>query len=124
MDVDGVALVAGAGNPNTIHGIFPKLMTPNVGSGVGRQVALALSSRGISTIVCADLNEEAARKTASECLLVKPTEVPDLSANVIQFDVTDEDSVQRMVNETKRLCGRIDHFINTAGVNDSIDSKS
>lgn len=93
-------------------------MPPTAGSGIGRQVALALASRGVDTIVCADLNEEAARKTAEECTPRKPAQVGELKTHVIQFDVTDEDSVQHMVDETKKLCGRIDHFVNTAGVSE------
>lgn len=88
----------------------------HTGSGIGRQVALAFSSRGISAIVCADINESAARKTAEECLALKPEGVPELATHPLQCDVTDEASVQRMVDETVRLCGRIDHFVNTAGV--------
>ncbi|KAI4118666.1 MAG: hypothetical protein LQ345_001321, partial [Seirophora villosa] len=82
MEVNGVALVAGAG------------------SGIGRQVALAFSSRGISAIVCADINESAARKTTEECLTLKPEGVPELTTHPLQCDVTDEASVQRMVHET------------------------
>ncbi|KAL8706780.1 MAG: hypothetical protein Q9201_000206 [Fulgogasparrea decipioides] len=96
MDIDGITLVAGAG------------------SGIGRQVALALASRGANTIVCADMNETAAQKSAEDCLAQKMD--PDLKTHVVQFNVTDEESVQHMVDETKRLCGRIDHFVNTAGI--------
>ena len=75
-----------------------------------------MASRGMNTIVCADINLEAARSTALECLIGKTSQTTVIKTHAIQFDVKDEASVQRLVDETKNLYGRIDHFVNTAGV--------
>jgi len=75
-----------------------------------------MASRGMNTIVCADINLEAARSTRDECFTHVGAQATDFQTYIIQFDVTDEASVQHMVDETKRLFGRIDHFVNTAGV--------
>jgi len=81
---------------------------------------LAMASRGMNTIVCADLKFAAACSTARECLERKATQTTEFKIRVLQFDVTDEASVQHMVDETKRLFGRIDHFVNTAGVSQEV----
>lgn len=94
----------------------PQLTSEPTGSGIGRQVALAMASRGMNAIVCADLNLESARATAHECTARKATSAPEFEAHALRFDVTDEASVQHMVDETKTRFGRIDHFVNTAGV--------
>ena len=118
MDLNGIALVAGAGTyikPMTTMSTT-RLTSWLAGSGIGRQVALAMASRGIDSIVCADLNETAARKTADECMRHKPAEKAGLLTHVIGFDITNEESVRHMLEETNSTFGRIDHFIVTAGV--------
>jgi len=75
-----------------------------------------MASRGMNTIVCADINLEAADSTANECHTRLRPKGTELKTYFLEFDVTDEKSVQHMVDETKRLFGRIDHFVNTAGV--------
>lgn len=132
MDVNGIALIAGAGKyPSTFLNrthhqsrSIPQLTSQLTGSGIGRQVALAMASRGMNTIVCADLNLESARSTAHECMARKASSAPKFEAHALQFDVTDEASVQHMVDETNRRFGRIDHFVNTAGVSQEMHVSS
>ena len=75
-----------------------------------------MASRGMNTIVCADISLVAAGLTGRECLKRKAMQTTKFQIRALQCDVTDEKSVQHMVDETKRLYGRIDHFVNTAGV--------
>jgi len=75
-----------------------------------------MASRGMNTLVCADINLVAAGLTGRECLKRKAMQTTKFQIRALQCDVTDEKSVQHMVDETKRLYGRIDHFVNTAGV--------
>lgn len=79
-----------------------------------------MASRGMNTIVCADINLEAARSTVSQCEMRKAVQTTRFETYAMQFDVTDETSVQHMVDETKKLFGRIDHFVNTAGVSQEV----
>ena len=86
------------------------------GSGIGREVALTLASRGAHTVVCADINLAAAEQTARMSRYRKAGHVTDFKVRAVHVDVRDEHGVQQMVNEAKSLFGRIDYFVNTAGV--------
>ena len=86
------------------------------GSGIGREVALTLASRGAHTVVCADINLEAAKQTAEQSQSCKAGHVTDYKVHALHVDVRDESSVGQMVDEAKSLFGRIDYFVNTAGV--------
>ncbi|KAL8824812.1 MAG: hypothetical protein Q9170_008032 [Blastenia crenularia] len=97
-DVNGVALVAGAG------------------SDIGREVSKALALRGISFIICADIDLESAKEAASYCVAYRSKALPALKPYYHHVDVTDEKSVQHLLDETKRICGRIDHFVNATGI--------
>lgn len=92
------------------------LITYLTGSGIGREVAFTLASRGAHTVVCADINMEAAKQTAKMSQSRKANHLTDYKVHALQVDVRDEDSVQQMVNQAKSLFGRIDYFVNTAGV--------
>ncbi|KAF4533848.1 Short-chain dehydrogenase/reductase SDR [Lasiodiplodia theobromae] len=84
-------------------------------TGIGQAVAFALYTEG-AQVVCADLEE---RRQGSE-----DTEVPTHEqinkaggkAIFVQTDVTRADSVKRLVKEAVSHFGRIDIFINNAGV--------
>ena len=94
------------------------------GSGIGREVALTLASRGAHTVVCADINLEAAKQTAEKSQSCKAGNVTDYKVHALHVDVRDESSVGQMVDEAKSLFGRIDYFVNTAGVSSSVASVS
>ena len=89
--------------------------SPLTGSGIGREVALTLASRGAHALICADINAEAAKQTA-EMSHSRKAEQTDYRVHTLHVDVKDENSVQQMVIEAKRLFDRIDYFVNTAGV--------
>ena len=84
------------------------------GGGIGREVVKSLVQNGVNTVFCADINTEAAQRTAEACTeLVGPQSV-SLQFPVVYVDVTDEDSVIAMF-ELVRKAGRLDHFVNASG---------
>ncbi|MFE6926031.1 3-oxoacyl-ACP reductase FabG [Nocardia sp. NPDC057663] len=74
--------------------------------GIGLAVAQLLHEHG-AAVVLADLNEAGAQAAA--------TSIGDRAIG-IGCDVTDESSVQGLVDETVRRTGRLDVFVNNAGV--------
>ena len=77
--------------------------------GLGEQAVFALAEAG-ADVVLADINVEKAQKVAEkvraigrECLIVK-TDVGELS------------QVEKMVDKTKEVFGRVDILINNAGI--------
>ncbi|TBL74641.1 SDR family NAD(P)-dependent oxidoreductase [Paenibacillus thalictri] len=77
--------------------------------GLGKAMATALAEAG-SHIVIADMNLEAARKTAAEIEAMGVTTLP------VHVDVTDEDQVNRMVETVINTFGQIDSLFNNAGI--------
>jgi len=78
------------------------------GSGIGRATALVLGARGASVVV-ADVDEASARETAE---LIGA----DARAVSLRCDVTDPESVDRMVAESVDRFGALDFACNVAGV--------
>ena len=76
---------------------------------IGRGIALVLARRG-ANIVIADIDEEAARKTAEEIAAL------GVQSMACQMDVTKRDSVQRAVGRVLERFGHIDILVNNAGV--------
>lgn len=62
----------------------------------------------------ADIHLEAAEEVARRSKTLAKSR--DFRAEAIYIDVTKEDSVQNMANETVQLFGRIDYCVNSAGV--------
>ena len=143
MDIDGVALVVGAGKAQfgetpciglltvpfaelACARLFNSAQSKNTliadltGSGIGREVALTLVSRGARALICGDINLEAAQETADMSCSRKAEHLTDYRAHAFHVDVTNENSVQQMANEANSLFGRIDYFVNTAGVSSGL----
>jgi len=78
-------------------------------SGLGRALAGSLCRRG-ATVVCADIDMDGAEKTVS---LVGQS---GGAAEAVRLDVTREDEVNRIVDETAARHGRLDLMFNNAGV--------
>ncbi|NNH70447.1 3-oxoacyl-ACP reductase FabG [Nocardia uniformis] len=74
--------------------------------GIGLAIAQLFHENG-GTVVLADIDEGGARKAA---------EVVGSCAIGMGCDVTEEDSVQNLVDEAVRWSGRLDVFVNNAGV--------
>jgi 3-hydroxybutyrate dehydrogenase len=79
------------------------------GSGIGRAIAVGLTSLGASVCV-ADVNEGAAREVASQ---LERTGGRAITAHA---DVRDRDQVRRMVETAVGAFGRLDILVNNAGL--------
>ncbi len=78
------------------------------GSGIGREIAKTLSSRGMKVLV-ADININNAQETVS--LIEKE----GYEAAAVYCDVTDLESVKRAVEESVSIYKKIDILVNNAG---------
>ncbi|BCS03322.1 SDR family NAD(P)-dependent oxidoreductase [Aspergillus luchuensis] len=96
MNIDGFALVTGAG------------------SGIGRDCAIAYAIEGAAGVAFADLDPVAATAAAEESKLLATN--PNYRALTIEVNVRDPDSVQEMVDTVVMAFGRIDYSVNSAGV--------
>lgn len=79
------------------------------GSGLGREIAVAVAGAG-SVVVCADANEPAAAETAE---LITSSGGHAAHARV---DVTEEEDVRRLVDDTVGAHGRLDVMFCNAGI--------
>ncbi|MFQ6675257.1 MAG: 3-oxoacyl-ACP reductase FabG [Fidelibacterota bacterium] len=79
------------------------------GQGIGRETALRFAQEGANVVV-AEINPSTGQQTADD---LSPLGVEVL---FVQVDITDRESVRRMVSEVKKKFGRIDVLINNAGV--------
>lgn len=87
----GVAIVTGAGR------------------GIGRAIALKLAEAGARTVIC-DIDSENAKKTAE---LIEEKSGGSIWHSV---DVSDERSVEYLIETTLKTFGRVDFLVNNAGV--------
>ncbi|MFT5696786.1 MAG: meso-butanediol dehydrogenase/(S,S)-butanediol dehydrogenase/diacetyl reductase, partial [Myxococcota bacterium] len=78
-------------------------------SGIGKASILRMAEEG-ATVVCADIQAEAAEATAKEAR--------ELGAKAISLtlDVSDPASVEAAINQTIEEYGRIDSLCNIAGI--------
>lgn len=77
-------------------------------SGIGRATVEAIIAKGGSPII-ADWNEELGRKVATE-----------LNVPFFKVDVSNEEQVKNLVEETVNLYGRLDIMVNNAGISEQI----
>jgi len=78
--------------------------------GIGRSIAQRLHEAG-ANVVIADLDEEVAQSTAAELLAARPD-----GALAVRTDVSDEESVQRMILAAIDGFGGLDILVNNAGI--------
>ncbi len=78
-------------------------------SGIGRATALAFAARGTSVVV-------AARRESALRTLVAEIERTGGKALAVATDVTDEKAVQRLAQRAGQQFGKIDIWVNNAGV--------
>ena len=74
------------------------------GQGIGREIARVLAEHG-ARVVLADVNETAAKEAAA-----------DIDGVGVACDVTSEEQMRSLVADTVRDLGRLDLFVNNAGV--------
>lgn len=77
------------------------------GRGIGAGIALKLASEGVS-VVCADIDAEAAARTAAEC---------GGASSSRGLDVTDRAACDGVVNEVAETFASLDILVNNAGIN-------
>ena len=80
------------------------------GSGIGRATALTLAARG-ATVLCADIDCDAAGKTAAEC-----EERGASAAAAYTVDVADRAAMMALANGVHREFGPLGILVNNAGV--------
>jgi NAD(P)-dependent dehydrogenase (short-subunit alcohol dehydrogenase family) len=83
------------------------------GQGLGEATARALAHAGV-TVVCADIQDEKARKVASDI------QAEGCGADSIKLDVRDEASVKQAVETVISRHNRIDILINNAGTDKTV----
>jgi 3-oxoacyl-[acyl-carrier protein] reductase len=74
------------------------------GQGIGREIARVLTEHG-ATVVLADIDADLAKQTAEE-----------LGGVGVSCDVTSEEQMRSLVADTVRDLGRLDVFVNNAGI--------
>ena len=114
MNIDGFALVTGAGGHRTISLLLLARLIGNSGSGIGLACARLYAIEGASGVAFADINRASAEKAAAESMTIATN--PNYRAIVIEVDVTDPTQVNKMVSRVGKEFGRIDYAVNSAGV--------
>jgi 3-oxoacyl-[acyl-carrier protein] reductase len=79
------------------------------GQGIGRSTALKFASEGAKVAVC-DINLESVNET------MQAVEADGGDAAAFRVDVTDKESITRMVDGVMAKWGRIDTLVNNAGI--------
>ena len=79
------------------------------GQGIGRAIALDLASTGVDVVV-ADINLDAAKGTVSD------VEGKGVRSLPVEVDVSDSDSVEKMVKSSTDSFGKVDYLVNNAGI--------
>ncbi|MEL7240428.1 MAG: SDR family NAD(P)-dependent oxidoreductase, partial [Planctomycetota bacterium] len=92
------------------------------GSGIGKEACSRFIKEG-AEIICVDLNEEAAKQTASELEAVVGQGIGVAGTGIsgcgdvvgLSADITDLESVQAMLDQAVLAYGGVDHIVVTAG---------
>ncbi|KAF5617278.1 dehydrogenase [Fusarium tjaetaba] len=87
-------------------------LVTGAGSGIGRQLSLAYVRAGVKGITLADVNKDGVLETAK---LIQ-AEFPDVKVLPLVVDVTNETSVNDMVDQAVKTFGTLDYAANAAGV--------
>jgi len=83
--------------------------------GVGRAVALDLAKRGANVVVNYSRSEDEARRTLAD------VEALGAKALLVRADVSQDDQVRAMVDETLGRFGAVDILVNNAGITYFVD---
>ncbi|KAF5710202.1 dehydrogenase [Fusarium mundagurra] len=87
-------------------------LVTGAGSGIGRQLSLAYVRAGVRGITLADVNKDGVLETGK---LIQ-AEFPDAKVLSLVVDVTNETSVNDMVDQAVKTFGTLDYAANAAGV--------
>lgn len=80
------------------------------GSGIGREIALALAREGAMVAIC-DINMDGARETAASIKKLDARE-----PMIVDMDVTSEQAVNTGIDKVAAKWGRIDTLVSNAGI--------
>uniref|UniRef100_A0A7S4M7Y5 Uncharacterized protein n=1 Tax=Vannella robusta TaxID=1487602 RepID=A0A7S4M7Y5_9EUKA len=83
--------------------------------GIGREICLSLAREGCKVVAAAKTVEERPNLPGTVYSVAKEVEELGGEALPIQCDVRNDQSVERMIDETLKKFGRIDILINNAG---------
>jgi NAD(P)-dependent dehydrogenase (short-subunit alcohol dehydrogenase family) len=89
-------------------------LVTGAGSGIGRATAHALAARG-ATVLCTDIDEAAAEKTAAECA-ERSSALGRAAYGAYRLDVADRDAVNALATSVRRDHGPLTILVNNAGV--------
>lgn len=84
-------------------------------SGIGKQIALTYGNEGAKVVV-ADFNEEGLQETVAEL------KSKNIEAIGVKVDVSSEDDISNLVNETVNAFGTVDILVNNAGIIDRMQA--
>ena len=84
--------------------------------GIGKETAISFAEAGARAVVFADIEETGAQAAVEESK--KFAKHAEYRALAVKVDITEETSVNSMVETTVKEFGRIDYFVNSAGVGD------
>ncbi|KAI0102438.1 hypothetical protein GGR51DRAFT_550502 [Nemania sp. FL0031] len=99
MNIDGYAFIIGGG------------------SGIGRATSIAFAKEGARGLLVADIDEDAAKKTADDSKSSATNS--EFRAEAVKLDVTLPESVQSAIQYMVETFGRIDYCVNGAGITGS-----
>lgn len=99
MDVPGYALITGAA------------------SGIGRECAKLFAKEGAAGVALVDLNKEALLEVKAEIEeICENASGKPCTIETYQLDVTNEQSVDEVLNSVATTFGRLDYVVNAAGI--------
>ena len=81
------------------------IVVTGAGSGIGRALVQRFASEGAAHVVSVDINEDNAKKTAEE-----------FGGLAFAADVSNDQAIENIVNETEEKLGPIDLFCSNAGI--------
>lgn len=94
----------------------PESFSRPLTGGIGRAIASTLAVHGAKALICADINLTAANEAIDAVRREVSTRTPSIETLAVQVDVTDEASVQQLVDDVMGRFHRIDYFVNSSGV--------
>ncbi|RMY87749.1 hypothetical protein D0861_05182 [Hortaea werneckii] len=93
--------------------MFPGVaLVTGAASGIGQATAVSFAKEGCPQIVIADRNVNGLNETHSSV----QEAAPNCSVLSVQTDVSDQDSVQALINKAVETFGRLDYVCNSAGI--------
>lgn len=89
------------------------IVVTGAGSGIGRALVKRFVAEGAAAVVAADINVDAAHRTAAEAGCI-----------AMSADVAQEADIVRLIEETESAVGPIDLFCNNAGIATGVSEQS